>query len=55
MYLYNKDILKYAEIVVVTDDGNSRILNIEGHSSLHISIMLQTIHETLLLQIQTQS
>ena len=54
MYLYNKDILKYAEIVA-TDVGNSRILNIEGHSSLHISIMLQTIHETLLLQIQTQS
>ena len=31
MYLYNKNILEYAEIAV-TDD-NSRILNIEGHSN----------------------
>ena len=30
MYLRNKNILEYAEIVVT--DGNSRILNIEGHS-----------------------
>ena len=30
MYFYNKNILEYADIVVT--DGNSRILNIEGHS-----------------------
>ena len=30
MYLYNKNILEYAENVVT--DGNSRILYIEGHS-----------------------
>ena len=30
MYLYNKNILKYAQIVVT--HANSKILNIEGHS-----------------------
>ena len=33
MYLYNKNILEYAEIVVTY--GNSRILDIEGHSNVH--------------------
>ena len=31
MYLHNKNILEYAKIVVT--DGNSRILNLEGHST----------------------
>ena len=33
IYLYNKNILAYAEIVVT--DGNSRILVIEDHSSMY--------------------
>ena len=31
MHLYNENILEYAEIVVT--DGNSRILDSEGHSN----------------------
>ena len=34
MYLNNKNILEYAEIVVT--DANSRILNIEGQSIFSI-------------------
>ena len=33
MYLYNKNILEYAEIAVT--DGNSKIINMEGHSSMY--------------------
>ena len=34
MYLYNKNVLEYAEIVVT--DANSSILDIDGHSSIYI-------------------
>ena len=33
MYLYNKNILEYAQIVVT--HANSRILDIEGHSKVY--------------------
>ena len=36
MYLYNKNILEYAEIVVT--DINSRICDIEAHSNIYSKI-----------------
>ena len=36
MYLYNRNILEYVEIVVT--DGYSRILDIEGHSIVHFKV-----------------
>ena len=38
MYLYNKNILKYVEDVVT--DGNSRILNFEGHSNKYEPLLM---------------
>ena len=38
MYLYNKNILEYAEIMVT--DGNSRILNIESHSKILYRVVI---------------
>ena len=35
---FNKNVLEYAEMVVT--DGNSSILNIQGHSKQHGTILL---------------
>ena len=34
MYFLNKNILEYAQIAVGVTNGKSRILDIEGHSTL---------------------
>ena len=45
MYLYNKNILKYAQIVET--NSNSRIPDIEGHSSMYSISMLIQIYATV--------
>ena len=46
MYLYDKNISEYAEIAVT--DCNSKILNIEGHSTTYLlrSISASSFSET---------
>ena len=41
MYLYNKNVLEYGELVVT--DANSRILNIEGQSSIYAFELLSCL------------
>ena len=46
MYLYNKNILKYVEIV--GSEPKSMILNTEGRSSMHYSVVpLRYVHCTI--------